>query len=429
VTISGNILVQKMLGRAVKDQRLHHALLFYGPPGIGKYSVALDIARKVNCLEHPGQGCETCEYCRRMTPPFPIHPDVSLLRNAGESFMLRRQEILDRFCSELEIPPRKSGNRLEEDYDSAIDLLKSLGVIKSGQKNCGTVKRIDTVRLDPDVCKTLTPGDAEGNRLSAWLFKKLSAYAGIVFYRGTIKIEHIRSIQSSLAFHPYEARSKFVIIDNAENMGLPAQHCILKTLEEPPGNSHLVLVTSNPFALLPTIRSRCQPVPFRRLSQELLSELLTAKFGFSGEDAFALSSLSEGRVEKALSNEWSAFKERIAIFSGFFRDIGDVSAGDWAVCCTDAILSPENITVNDDESGMLNDFFRWLHDLLLEGVSNRNSFSSLSLPGNQTLGVSRLIYLINQIAAVNADKLYHIDLRLRLESIFIQTAQLSKRMD
>src|SRR4029079_9702884 len=76
--------------------------------------------------------------------------------------------------------------------------------------------------------------------------------------RETIKIEHIRDAVREVLGLPFEARARIVIIDDAHAMTERAMNALLKSLEEPPATSHLVLVTASPRALLPTIRSRCQ---------------------------------------------------------------------------------------------------------------------------------------------------------------------------
>ncbi len=81
-----------------------------------------------------------------------------------------------------------------------------------------------------------------------------------------IKIEEIRSIEEALSLKAYEGQYKIVIIDNAEDMNQSAANAFLKTLEEPPENSLIILVSSMPELLPDTIRSRCCRVNFAPLS-------------------------------------------------------------------------------------------------------------------------------------------------------------------
>ena len=77
-----------------------------------------------------------------------------------------------------------------------------------------------------------------------------------------IKIDQIRELQHDLQFRPFEGKKRVFIIDSADKMGLPAANSILKTLEEPPRDSILILVTANLHSLLPTIASRSQRLSF-----------------------------------------------------------------------------------------------------------------------------------------------------------------------
>ncbi|MCX6718478.1 MAG: AAA family ATPase [Candidatus Staskawiczbacteria bacterium] len=77
-----------------------------------------------------------------------------------------------------------------------------------------------------------------------------------------IDIDQIRNTQNFLSYKPYNNGFKIVIVDNAERMNVEAQSCFLKTLEEPKGQTLLILISSKPDMLLPTIISRCQQVKF-----------------------------------------------------------------------------------------------------------------------------------------------------------------------
>lgn len=82
-----------------------------------------------------------------------------------------------------------------------------------------------------------------------------------------IKIETVRNIESFVAIKPLEATSKCVIIDKAHKMNLNCQNGFLKTLEEPPSNCKIILITSSPDLLLDTIKSRCFQLRFAPLSK------------------------------------------------------------------------------------------------------------------------------------------------------------------
>jgi len=79
---------------------------------------------------------------------------------------------------------------------------------------------------------------------------------------GEIKVAQIREAQNFLSYKSYNGGFKVLIVEDSENMNSEAQNCFLKTLEEPKGQTLLILISSKPDLLLPTIFSRCQTVKF-----------------------------------------------------------------------------------------------------------------------------------------------------------------------
>src|SRR5689334_21530250 len=114
-----------------------------------------------------------------------------------------------------------------------------------------------------------------------------------------ITIAQLREIQRELALRPYEAPRKACIMEPADRMNPNSANSFLKTLEEPPGNAIIILVTENADMLLPTIRSRCQLVRFAPLSPEHV-RLLLERSGMDSTSASLLSQLAEGSMQKAL---------------------------------------------------------------------------------------------------------------------------------
>jgi DNA polymerase III subunit delta' len=89
-----------------------------------------------------------------------------------------------------------------------------------------------------------------------------------------IRIDQVRQITQFLSQPPLIADRAIVVIEQAETMAEGAANALLKTLEEP-GAATLILLTDNMALLLPTLISRCQRIPFRRLSGADLTEILT----------------------------------------------------------------------------------------------------------------------------------------------------------
>ena len=88
-----------------------------------------------------------------------------------------------------------------------------------------------------------------------------------------IRLEQVRAIARFLSRPPLEADRSLVIIEHAETMGEGAANGLLKTLEEP-GRATLILIAPSTESLLPTLISRCQRIPFYRLSPEHLAQVL-----------------------------------------------------------------------------------------------------------------------------------------------------------
>ena len=187
-----------VLRRAVASRHVPHAYLFEGPDGVGKRAAAYGLALALTCQVEPGEGCGTCESCRRIEAG--LHPDVPL------------------FAAET----------------------------------------------------------------------------------AQIVIEQAQVIVAMAATRPHEAPARVIIIDDADRLNLNAGNCLLKTLEEPSARTHLILVTSAPDRILPTIRSRVQRVRFRALPAEALVALLTTAHGIDARRAAVATALADGSVTRAL---------------------------------------------------------------------------------------------------------------------------------
>jgi DNA polymerase-3 subunit delta' len=89
-----------------------------------------------------------------------------------------------------------------------------------------------------------------------------------------IKIEQIRDLIHTFSLMPVQGDRRVAIIREADALQEPAANALLKTLEEPPSFALLILTSSRPRALLPTLRSRCQEIRFERLSDEHVRAIL-----------------------------------------------------------------------------------------------------------------------------------------------------------
>lgn len=89
-----------------------------------------------------------------------------------------------------------------------------------------------------------------------------------------IRLEQIREITQFLARPPLEAARNVIVLEQAETMAESAANALLKTLEEP-GKATLILIAPSPESVLPTLVSRCQKIPFYRLDNAAMKQVLT----------------------------------------------------------------------------------------------------------------------------------------------------------
>ena len=140
-----------------------------------------------------------------------------------------------------------------------------------------------------------------------------------------IKIDEIRLIDEALSFRPFEGRKKIVIIDDADTMNIAAANAFLKTLEEPPEDSVIILISSRSDRLPATIRSRCSRVNFVTLSLEACKLVLRGKV--PDEESESLARLSMGKPGLALSSD---LKEEISWFSNLLQGMLNAEKDSWA---------------------------------------------------------------------------------------------------
>ena len=192
------------LRRALAADRLGHALILAGPPGVGKRTTALALTRALLCRSKPGEGCRDCVECHLVEVG--SHPDV--------------------FVEDLE-----------------------------------------RARLERPTATLLS-------------------------------IDQMRRMRSHLAGRPIRGARKVGIIEPADRATADAQNALLKTLEEPAGAAVLLLVATNPRALLATIRSRCQLLLFAPLEAGHIAERLMGS-GADATLAAQAAALAGGSLERA----------------------------------------------------------------------------------------------------------------------------------
>jgi len=232
-------IAKKILQGAIREKRIAHAYLFTGPPGVGKWLAAIVLAKAVNCPKEEFDSCGDCPSCKKISHL--THPDLTLI---------------------FPLPPVSSSRKSKKEKE------------EEEQKN-----------------------------RNKFVEEKLADPYKIVRYEkpGSISIEEVRNAQRSLFYTPVEGKVKVLIVQDPEKMSIEAENCFLKTLEEPPRNSLLIFLSSEPEKLLPTIVSRCQRIRFKRMSEELITKRLEKDFDIPEKKALHYARLSEGSLGLSLS--------------------------------------------------------------------------------------------------------------------------------
>jgi len=230
----GNERIVEILNRTVAQDRLPHALIFSGPTGVGKRTLAVLLALRLNC-HSPGKGnpCGACPSCRKILAG--MHPDIRIVQPVG----------------------------------------------------------------------------------------------------AFIRIEQVRSLIGEIAYQPFEGHMRFVILDGADQMRKETANCLLKTLEEPPSRTVMVLVTAYPYLLLETIRSRSQILVFGRIPRDAIARYLVERENRTPEDARLAASFSDGSLGAALALDITHFRAvrqqallfvKLLLKGGSFEEVSPLAA-------------------------------------------------------------------------------------------------------
>jgi DNA polymerase III subunit delta' len=261
----GNAKVVERLRTKLREDRFPHALIFAGPDGVGKRTLALMVAKALNCPEQgPVDFCDACSQCRKIDSG--VHPDV--------------------------LPVG-----LEEDASD-------------------------------------------------------------------IKISQIRSLLQTLGLRPLEGKRKVFIIDPADAMNPSAANGLLKGLEEPPEDSYFILLSSNPQALLTTVRSRCQTYPFVPLRLEDMRRF--------GDDELALR-WSRGSIGSLRSLDLQALRDRREIALGFIETAiraKEEQFRDLVAASSDLSRSKNDFDGNMDTIAVLMEDLLYIREGLSERIVN-----------------------------------------------------------
>ena len=126
----------------------------------------------------------------------------------------------------------------------------------------------------------------------------------------TFHVVQMRAIEREANYRPFEGVARFFIIDEADKMNDASANAILKTLEEPPPTSRIILITSRPAVLLPTIRSRCQAIRFAPLRPEEIEEHLSRNKRVKGDEVRLRARSAAGSIGRAVNSDMEIYLEQ-----------------------------------------------------------------------------------------------------------------------
>ncbi|HTC64351.1 MAG TPA: hypothetical protein VK709_16035 [Candidatus Saccharimonadales bacterium] len=227
----GNTRVVTALRGMLATDRVAHAMLFSGPRGIGKFTLARMFAQASNCERLQDDFCGECEHCRQ----------IALLADT-------------------------SG-------------LISKGLAQRGERpDSATVERVPLLlETHPDVW-AIVPDPIRSKDPVA---------------RPVIHMGQLRAVQRAAYFKP-RGRRRVFIIDGAETMRWDVSNIFLKILEEPPESSTLILIAPSPYQLLGTIRSRCLQFSLSPLATPDVENILSVHTKMTPEERKIAAQYAEG---------------------------------------------------------------------------------------------------------------------------------------
>ena len=237
-----------------------------------------------------------------------------------------------------------------------------------------------------------------------------------------LRIDTIREMQATVGLLPHSGRWKVYIVGDADRLNDEAANCMLKTLEEPPAHTILVLLASDEASVLPTISSRCIQVPLRAMSGATVKESLVTRWGVEDTDrAELLAALSGGRLGYAvnLSRDTGALdarrehlQELTLLGKANIADRMD-AASRYARQFTDARPALYS---------MLDTWESWWRDVLIvsaqagELAANRDQMQALAASARRN-SPQRAAEAIELIADTRKQLLENVNPRLALESL------------
>ncbi len=181
-----------------------------------------------------------------------------------------------------------------------------------------------------------------------------------------ISIQQIRELEREFSYRSFTGKPKIVVIDPATLLNLSSQNALLKTLEEPPQNSLIVLIAPNEGGLLATLRSRCLRLSFTPVPRQEVAAFLQSQHGMNGADADFLAALGMGSIGATLALDKTEVIEKRKTWTGL---LGALKARDYqgAMAAAEALATSREEALN-----FLKWADSWYRDLLIYSVAHES---------------------------------------------------------
>ena len=243
-----------------------------------------------------------------------------------------------------------------------------------------------------------------------------------------IKIELIRDIEHQMIYRPLIGDRKICLIDDADRMTIGAANALLKTLEEPPDHSLFILVSSRPYALPATIRSRCQALRLTGLAQTQVEAAVILRRELPPADAHFLAVLSDGQLGRALECDLEEARNSQKEFAGVFSSKGLASFA--------AVLAAAEALAKAERGPEAFDWLlRWLRDVLLlaVGAGADHVLNLDQRAGMQALAehidIDELLDLIGDLETLERQAHRNLNVQIALETILLRVRHLLAPQD
>jgi DNA polymerase-3 subunit delta' len=337
----GNEAMVAALRGALRSERVPHAMLFTGPRGVGKFTLARMFAQAANCERLKDDFCGECATCQR----------IAQLAN--------------------------------------LDDLIAQGLAERGESaDAATVERVPLIlQSHPDV----------------WVMVPDPVRLKSPVARPVLRIGQLRAVQRAAYFQPMGRRRVF-IMDGAETMRADVSNVFLKILEEPPGSATLILTAPSPFNLLPTIVSRCMQFHFAPLPQDEVESILKAKGALKPTEIKLAAQLSEGSPGLATEMNVEAVVERRRAILRILEHAARGQGFSQLFAATNQLAKDRESSYEDllaDFYGLLSDLLEMTAGLKLPQLRNPHLTKELQALGRMVNSdwVMRAISGVDEIAA------------------------------